>query len=113
MARLKILDIIWKDDVDYAIGNSSVIGIVAFQSNPDNWSTSMGITRLGWAIKNLTKKELREAAERIIEVGAPLAKEQAHVFFPKLDITQYHMRVSLGESTLKRLPRYKIKLQPI
>ena len=73
----------------------------------------MGITRLGWAIKSLTKKELSEAAERIIEVGSPLSKEQAHVFFPKLDISQYQMRVSLGESTLRRLLRYKLKLQTI
>jgi hypothetical protein len=111
MARLKILDVIWKDD--NAIGDSFVIGIVAFQSNPESWTTSMGITRLEWAIKNLTKKESREAAERIIERGSPLTKEQAHVFFPKLDISQYQMSVSLGKSTLRRLPFYKRKLQPI
>jgi hypothetical protein len=113
MARLKIIDVIWKEGVDSAIGNPSVIGIVAFQSNPASWTTSMGITRLGWSIKNLTKKESREAAENIIEVGTPLTKEQAQVFFPKLDIIQYNMTVTLGESTVRKLPRYKRNLQHI
>jgi hypothetical protein len=89
VTKVKILDVIWKENVDTSIVDPSVIGIVAFQSNPDNWEAYMGITRIGWAIKECTKQELRDAAKTILKVGAPLTKEQAHAFFPQLDIAHY------------------------
>jgi hypothetical protein len=89
MAKVKVLDVIWKEDIDSSIIDSSVIGIVAFQTTPDHWQAYIGITRLGWAVKECSKKELRDAAKTILKVGAPLTKEQAHVFFPQLDIAHY------------------------
>jgi len=94
MAQNTILDAIWKDDVDYSIGNSSVIGIVAYSIENGTWKAVMGITRLGWAVKECSKKELREAARRIRQVGCELTAEQAHAFFPDLDIKSYDSTTS-------------------
>jgi len=89
VARVKIIDVHWKENIDSSIGNPSVIGIVAFQTTPDHWQAYIGITRLGWAIKECSKKELRDAAKTILKVGAPLTKGQSHAFFPQLDIELY------------------------
>jgi hypothetical protein len=85
----KILVAIWKENIDSSIVDPSVIGIVAVQSNSESWKAYMGITRLGWAIKECSKAELDEAARTIVEVGLPLTREQAHAFFPKLDTSKY------------------------
>ena len=86
---IKLLEVIWKEDVDYAIGKPSVIGIVAYRTNNGAWKAVMGITRLDWAVKECSKKELRDAAKRIRQVGCELTAEQAHAFFPNLDISAY------------------------
>ncbi len=96
----KILETIWKDDVDYAIGNSSVIGIVAYSAENGTWKAVMGITRLGWIVKECSKKELREAAKRICEVGSVLTAEQAHAFFPTIEMKTY-------DPTISFWPRYR------
>jgi hypothetical protein len=85
----QILDSIWKENIDSSIGDSSVIGIVAVQFPSKSWKAYMGITRLGWAVKECTKRELKVAAQTILDVGAPLTKEQAQAFFPTLDISHY------------------------
>jgi hypothetical protein len=89
MAKNIILDVIWKDNVDYSIGNPSVIGIVAYKVDHGTWKATMGITRLGWAVKECSTQELREAAKRIVEVGSHLTAEQAHAFSPNLDVATY------------------------
>ena len=89
MGNSKILAVIWKEHVDSAIVDSAVIGIVAYNTGKGKWKASMGITRLGWAVKEGTKQELREAAQTITDIGEALTAEQAHGFFPELDISEY------------------------
>lgn len=89
MKKIRILEVIWKENVDTAIVDPAVIGIVAYRTSNDGWRAAMGITRLGWAVKECSKTELREEAETICRKGSPLTAEQAHDFFPELDITAF------------------------
>jgi len=71
----KVLGVVWKPNLD------TVIGIVAVETFENKWQAYMGVCK-----PNKTKEYV---IGKVIAWGAILTAEEAHGFFPQLDIARY------------------------